>query len=243
MVPSPSPPLEDSDNDTEVFESDQELLLDIDDDFSDVEKQSSSRQVLRDSDREPIAKGSQNIYVGEAKLTPPPINKRAHKEIRLKDLNSHNYELFKQAIQKEWRTNINNGAIAVVPPHEAQKIRQHSSNRIMQSRLLHVAKPIDDMTQVDASSVLQCSSVGVPSKAKSRWVARGDKDPDIFNVCISSPVIHRDTFMMGLQAICSKQWRVHFADFSHDPICSKGHLFRFLCACFQWLPSGKCMVR
>ena len=35
MVPSPSPPLETSDNDTEVFESDQELLLDIDDDFSD----------------------------------------------------------------------------------------------------------------------------------------------------------------------------------------------------------------
>jgi hypothetical protein len=101
MVPSPSPPLEDSDNDTEVFESDQELLLDIDDDFSDVEKHSSSRQVLRDSDREPITKGSQNIYVGEAKLTPPPINKRAHKEIRLKDLNSHDYELFKQAIQKE----------------------------------------------------------------------------------------------------------------------------------------------
>ena len=147
-------------------------------------------------------------------MIPLPINKRTHKEIRLKDLNSHDYELFKQAIQKEWRTNIDKGAIAVVPPHEAQKIRQHSSNRIMQSRLLHVAKPIDDMIQVDASSVLQCSPVGVPSKAKSRWVARGDKDPDIFNICVSSPVIHRDTFMMGLQAICSKQWRVHFADFS-----------------------------
>ena len=79
-------------------------------------------------------------------MTSPPINKRAHKEIRLKDLNSHDYELFKQANQKEWRTNIDNGAIAVVPPQEAQKIRQHSSHRIMQSRLLHVAKPIEDMT-------------------------------------------------------------------------------------------------
>ena len=147
MVPSPSPPLETSDNDTEVFESDQELLLDIDDDFSDDdEKQSSPRQVLWNTDSEPSEKGSQHIYVGEAALTSPPINKRAHKEIRLKDLNSHDYELFKQAIQKEWRTNIDNGAIAVVPPQEAQKIRQHSSHRIMQSRLLHVAKTIDDMT-------------------------------------------------------------------------------------------------
>ena len=40
------------------------------------------------------------------------------------------------------------------------------------------------------------------------------KDPDIFSVCASSPVIHRDTFMMGLQAISSMQWRIHFADFS-----------------------------
>ena len=41
-----------------------------------------------------------------------------------------------------------------------------------------------------------------------------DKDPDIFRVCASSPVMHRDTFMMGLQAISSMNWRMHFADFS-----------------------------
>ena len=101
MVPSPSPPLETSDNDTEVFESDQELLLDIDDDFSDDdEKQSSPRQVLWNTDSEPSEKGSQHIYVGEAALTSPPINKRAHKEIRLKDLNSHDYEFSNKPIRK-----------------------------------------------------------------------------------------------------------------------------------------------
>jgi len=83
----------------------------------------------------------------------------------------------------------------------------------MQSRLLHVAKPLDDASQVDPSTILECSP-HIPCKAKSRWVARGDKDPDMFTVTTSSPVIHRDTSMMGLQAISSKQWKMHFADFS-----------------------------
>ena len=70
------------------------------------------------------------------------------------------------------------------------------------------------MTFVSSGDVLNCSPTGAPCKAKSMWVARGDKDPDIFSVCASSPVIHRDTFMMGLQAISSCNWRIHFADFS-----------------------------
>ena len=55
---------------------------------------------------------------------------------------THDYELFKQAIKKEWETNLSNGAIKVVDPQTAQKIRQQNPSRIMQSRLLHVAKPI-----------------------------------------------------------------------------------------------------
>ena len=186
MVPSPSTPrMQSEDEDTEAFDTDQELFLE-----------------------------SCELYAEGVGAPTQSINKRATKEISLKDLDKHDYELFKQAIHKEWKTNIDNGAIAVIPPHEAQKIRQQQSHRIMHSRLLHVAKPIDDMSQVDSSVILNCSPIGAPCKAKSRWVARGDKDPDIFRVCASSPVIHRDTFMMGLQGISSKNWRIHFADFS-----------------------------
>lgn len=72
----------------------------------------------------------------------PPGSRKGSNEIRLKDLNSHDYELFKQAIKKEWETNLSNGAIKAVDPQRAQKIRQQNPSRIMQSRLLHVAKPI-----------------------------------------------------------------------------------------------------
>lgn len=183
-----------TDVETEVYDSDQEMLL------------------------ENLEFPNQEIFLNENqdKKCPnrPDINKRAQKEIKLRDLDSQDHERFRQAIQKEWKTNLDNGAISVVAASEAMRIRQQLPHRIMQSRLLHVAKPIDDMSQVEPSQVLNCSPNGVPCKAKTRWVARGDQDPDIFSVCSSSPVIHRDTFMLGLQAISSMQWRIHLADFS-----------------------------
>ena len=36
----------------------------------------------------------------------------------------------------------------MIPPLRTQRIRQQVSHRIMQSRLLHVAKPLDDTPQI-----------------------------------------------------------------------------------------------
>ena len=41
------------------------------------------------------------------------------REIRLKDLNSHDLELFRNSIKKEWDTNVQAGAVAIIEPHEA----------------------------------------------------------------------------------------------------------------------------
>eukprot|EP00435_Cladocopium_sp_Y103_P044561 s170_g12.t1 len=188
----PSPTIyEDSDEETMAMESDHELLLEI------------------ETDEKPI-----NAWYTAMGQSTDEISKKASKEIKLKDLNPHDAHLFKTAIDKEWNTNIANGAIKVLDPVESQRIRQQMPNRVMQSRLLHVAKPLDDPSQLEPSQILNCSPSGIPCKAKSRWIARGDKDPDIFSVCASSPVIHRDTFMLGLQVLASKRWRMHFADFS-----------------------------
>ena len=136
------------------------------------------------------------------------------REIRLKDLNAHDLELFQRSLRKEWDTNVQAGAVSIISPHDAQSIRQHRSHRIMQSRLLHTAKPIDDDTQLPLDERLHCSPNGTICKAKTRWIARGDKDPDVFSVESSSPVVGRDTMFMGLQIIASQKWRLHFADFS-----------------------------
>eukprot|EP00435_Cladocopium_sp_Y103_P070350 s367_g35.t1 len=188
--PSPSI-MDDSDVETTAMESDQELLLEIE--FGDNHVDS---------------------WYNAIGTVPQDVNKKAAKELKLKDLDPHDAELFKNAIDKEWQTNIANGAIKVLDPIESQRIRQKMPQRVMQSRLLHVAKPLDDPSQVESNQILNCSPAGTFCKAKSRWIARGDKDPDLFSVCASSPVIHRDTFMLGLQILASKNWRMHFADFS-----------------------------
>ena len=140
--------------------------------------------------------------------------KTQSKELQLKDLDDHDKQLFRAAIKKEWDTNVKAGAIRVVPPSEALRIRQTMPHRIMKSRLLHVAKPIDDITQFDSSQILHHGSEEQPCKAKSRWIVRGDRDPDLFSVESTSPVVARDSLFLGLQVISSHQWPLHFADFS-----------------------------
>eukprot|EP00435_Cladocopium_sp_Y103_P016165 s1568_g4.t1 len=141
----PSPSLmEDSNDDTVAIDSDQELLLEI------------------ETEENPI-----EAWHGTSVQTGDDVNKRAARELKLKDLNEHDAQLFKQAISKEWTTNIDNGAIKVLDPLESQRIRQTMPNRVMQSRLLHVAKPLDDPSQVEPHQVLNCSPEGVPCKAKS----------------------------------------------------------------------------
>lgn len=97
---------------------------------------------------------------------------------------------------------------------ETRQIRQQQSHRIIKSRLLHTMKPLETLDGIAPEDVLEASPEGEPCKAKVRWIARGDRDPDIFKVDSSSPVVSRDGFFLCLQIIASMKWRLHFADFS-----------------------------
>ena len=136
------------------------------------------------------------------------------KELRFKDLDAYDQQLFREAIMKEWTTNIEAGAISVLSPEASRNIRQRLPHRIMRSRLLLTAKPVEDESQLTQDKRVHCAPSGPCCKAKARWIARGDKDPDVFQVESSSPVIARDSFFLGLQIIASHKWRMHFADFS-----------------------------
>ena len=63
----------------------------------------------------------------------------------------------------EWRTlTEEKRAIVVIPPSEAEKIRQEFADRIMESKLVHTATQQPDHT----------------CKYKSRWCVMGNGDPD-----------------------------------------------------------------
>lgn len=76
-------------------------------------------------------------------------SKSAERTETERSIDGHDRALFRKAMQKEWETNLAAGAIEVIQPNEAAKIRQTQAHRIMQSRLLHVAKPIDDLDNFD----------------------------------------------------------------------------------------------
>lgn len=101
---------------------------------------------------------------------------KQHQRGSIENLCPRDMQVFEEVIKKGWNTNVEAGASAVLSPSESQIIRQRQPNRIMQSRLLHVAKPIDidDLSQFDDSKI-----EGEAGKAKSRWIGRGDKHPDV----------------------------------------------------------------
>lgn len=185
-------------------------VIDLDDHESDVNSDVSDADVTVKS-----ISDDEDLWVEQCWIaTQKTKDSRINKEVKFKDLSAHDQKLFREAIKKEWDTNIAAGAISILTPQQSREVRQQLSHRIMQSRLLLTCKPVESKDQLPPDQRVQCVSAEQCCKAKARWIARGDKDPDVFQVESSSPVIGRDTFFLGLQMIASKRWRVHFADFS-----------------------------
>ena len=136
------------------------------------------------------------------------------KEVNPSKLNIQDQKRYEEASEKEWKTNLDAGAIQPLTLAESRDIRQRYPQRIIKSRMLYTMKPIDNLEETDPNIILDNSPAEEPCKAKARWVIRGDRDPDMFNVESSSPVICRDGFMTGLQIIASMQWKLHSCDFS-----------------------------
>lgn len=136
------------------------------------------------------------------------------KEVNPSKLNLQDQKRYEEASAKEWKTNLDAEAIQPLTLAESRDIRQRYPQRIIKSRMLYTMKSIDNLEEVDPNIILDGSPAEEPCKAKARWVIRGDRDPDMFDVESSSPVICRDGFMVGLQIIASMKWKLHSCDFS-----------------------------
>lgn len=101
---------------------------------------------------------------------------------------------------EEWRTlGQEKQCLAVIPPHEAKKIRQQRPDRIMSSRFVITEKHEDDTTRM-----------------KARWCLRGHHDPDLVTKVLSgkchSPTLSQLGRNMLLQILVSKQWTMKLGD-------------------------------
>ena len=101
---------------------------------------------------------------------------------------------------EEWRTlGQEKQCMTVIPPHEANKIRKHRSDRIMSSRFVITEKHEDKETRM-----------------KARWCLRGHHDPDLVTKVLSgkchSPTLSQLGRNILLQILVSKRWVMKLGD-------------------------------
>ena len=127
-------------------------------------------------------------------------NAKKRKEILYHRLSAADQGRFSEAMLREFRNNIlRPDAGELLSVSESQEIRSCPlrSKRILPTRWVLVEK---DM------------GLGQESMAKARMVVQGYQDPDLGELEISSPTLHKDSFLMILQMIVSFRWDFVLAD-------------------------------
>ncbi|CAE7232206.1 RE1 [Symbiodinium sp. CCMP2456] len=207
---------------------------------------------------EPPAKRSriQLLEIYYAKLE-TLFKTRQRKEVRLKDLNARDLECFLKATTKEIHNNLETKAYEMLDSEESQRIRRDKPERIMESRYVRTAKPLEpgDVDKAQADGTLLSDEHGGPCKAKVRHVMKGFSEDGAEDLEAATPQVTREGVMFVTQVIASKGWRLGFLDFtqafhSGDPIArelyaeqppegvpgmKKGDLLKLLKTCYGLL--------
>ena len=182
---------------------------------------------------------------------------RQRKEIRLKELNQHDLECFLRATEKEIANNLETKAYEKIDAETSARIRQEKPDRIMESRYVRTAKPLEqgDVDKAQCEGTLLKGEHGGPCKAKVRHVMKGFSEEGAEDLESATPQVTREGVMFTAQVIASKRWQLGFLDFtqafhSGDPIrrelyaeqppegvpgMKKGDLLRLLKTCYGLL--------
>ena len=182
---------------------------------------------------------------------------RQRKEIRLKELNQHDLECFLRATEKEIANNLETKAYEKIDAETSARIRQEKPDRIMESRYVRTAKPLEqgDLDKAQCEGTLLKGEHGGPCKAKVRHVMKGFSEEGAEDLESATPQVTREGVMFAAQVIASKRWQLGFLDFtqafhSGDPIrrelyaeqppegvpgMKKGDLLRLLKTCYGLL--------
>ncbi|CAE7225088.1 RE2, partial [Symbiodinium necroappetens] len=150
---------------------------------------------------------------------------RQRKEVRLKELNKHDLDCFIRAAEKEIKNNLETQAYEILGPEESEKVRAEKPERIMDSRFVRTAKPLEesDLDKARADGLLLAGEHGGPCKAKVRHVMKGFSENGAEELDAATPQVTRDGVIAVTQIIVGQGWRLGFLDFtqafhSGDPI-------------------------
>ena len=147
------------------------------------------------------------------------------KEVNFKQLSETARVLFRRAIEKEIKNNIETGAYEVLSPQESEKVRREKEDKIVMSRYVLTEKGIeeDDIDKARCEGVLIADDGPSSKKAKARHVMKGFSEENSEYLEVTTPQAARDSVMLTLQILCSWGWKPGYLDFtqafhSGDPI-------------------------
>ena len=142
------------------------------------------------------------------------------KEIKYQALDERSKKRFDKAIRKEFQNNTDIGAYRVLSVEESARVRQQMPDKIMESRLVLTAKPLEpheveparqdglllDQAQGDADNE--------PCKAKARHVMKGYSEEGADDIEAATPQVTREGALTVAQLIASHRWLLGFLDFT-----------------------------
>ena len=139
---------------------------------------------------------------------------RQRKEIKLRELNDQDTQAFFNATSKEINNNLDTGAYKILDESASEKIRATTPERIMASRYVRTAKPLeqDDIDKAKMEGTLLHGDHGGPCKAKVRHVMKGFSEEGAEELEAATPQVTREAVMFTAQLIASKQWDLGFLD-------------------------------
>eukprot|EP00435_Cladocopium_sp_Y103_P040911 s2194_g11.t1 len=196
-------------------------LPEIDEEEKHDESHKREHDTMEDGDDEPSAKRTRTEYL-EIYFTKVEnlLKSKQKKEIKYQALDEKSKKRFDQAIIKEFKNNTDIGAYKVLSVEESAKIRQTMPEKIMESRLVLTAKPLEphEVGPAQQEGLLLDRQPhdpdGEPCKAKARHVMKGYSEEGADEIEAATPQVTREGTLTVAQLIASFCWRLGFLDFT-----------------------------
>ena len=187
------------------------------DDDEDAENGGMKRPLNIEEVEEPVPKRSrlellEMYYAKVEKL----MQSRTKKEIRIPELSLVNQACFRNAIDKEIQNNISIGAYRPLTLEESTRIRQVCPDKVMESRFVLTAKPLDpeDVEAARNGKILLDWPGEEPCKAKARHVMKGYSEEGAEQLDAATPQVTREGALFVTQMVASHRWNLGFMDFT-----------------------------
>ena len=119
-------------------------------------------------------------------------------------------------MKKEIENNLTIGAYEPLSLEESARVRQQHPLKVMESRYVMTAKPLEpmDVEPAQHAGLLLEGDTAEPRKAKVRHVMKGFSETGSEFLDSTTPQVTRDAAILVLQLIASFCWRLGFLDFT-----------------------------